>query len=259
MQDLSLCLLQADLYWHNPEANRAMMEEMLWQLEEKVDVVILPEMFTTGFTMEADRWAEPMNLHTFKWMKQMAAQLDALVLGSYIVKGSGGYFNRLVWMQPDGDYATYDKRHLFRMANEDKHYQAGSSHLIRNWRGWNICPLICYDLRFPVWSRNVNLAYDVLIYLANWPAARVVAWDVLLQARAIENLSYAIGVNRIGEDGLGIPYNGHSAVCDPKGSYILEPQMEQGIFIAKLSGQMLKAYRQKFPAHHDADRFNLEY
>jgi predicted amidohydrolase len=257
MQDLTLALIQADLHWHNPEANRAMLEEMIWTLDVKVDVMVLPEMFTTGFTMQADSFAEPMNLHTFKWMKQMAAQTDALVLGSYIVKDSGGYFNRLIWMQPDGAWYAYDKRHLFRMAQEHEHFSAGNTRLVQSWKGWNICPLICYDLRFPVWSRNVNLEYDLLVYVANWPEPRVNAWDILLQARAVENLSYVAGVNRVGADGHEIPYCGHSAIIDFKGHYLLEPQKKEGVFLNTLSASSLKDYRRKFPAHHDADRFSL--
>lgn len=257
MQDLNLALIQADLHWHNPQANRSMLEEMIWTMDTKADVIVLPEMFTTGFTMQADSFAEPMNLHTFKWMKQIAAQTDALVLGSYIVKESGGYFNRLIWMQPDGTWHSYDKRHLFRMAAEHEHYEAGKTKLVKTWKGWNICPLVCYDLRFPVWSRNVNLEYDLLIYVANWPEPRVSAWDILLQARAVENLSYVVGVNRVGLDGHGIPYCGHSAVVDPKGQYLLEPQKKEGAFITSISASSLQEYRRKFPAHHDADRFSL--
>jgi predicted amidohydrolase len=257
MQDLTLALVQADLYWHNPEANRGMLEEMIWSMEERADVIILPEMFTTGFTMEADSFAEPMNLHTFKWMKQMAAQTNALVLGSYIVKDGGGYFNRLMWMQPDGHWQSYDKRHLFRMAGEHEHYSPGSKKLIGKWKGWNICPLICYDLRFPVWSRNVHLEYDLLLYVANWPEPRIGAWDILLKARAIENLCFVAGVNRVGVDGLGVNYCGHSAVIDPKGREIIQAHASKGVWITRLSGGELEDYRAKFPAHFDADSFNL--
>ncbi|NVJ46894.1 MAG: nitrilase family protein, partial [Cytophagia bacterium] len=162
MQNLKLALIQSDIHWHEIGANLAMFEEKIWQVTEPVDVILLPEMFQTGFTMNHDGLAEPMKFNTFKWMKQMAAQKNAVVCGSYIVKEAGKVFNRLLWMQPDGEYFTYDKRHLFRMANEHRHFNMGSEKLIVEWRGWKICPMVCYDLRFPVWSRNVNLEYDLL-------------------------------------------------------------------------------------------------
>ncbi len=258
MQDLTITLLQADLHWHQADANRAMFEEKIWQLPNAGDVIVLPEMFTTGFTMEGEKWAEPMNLTTFKWMRQMAAQTEALLLGSYIVNDGGRIYNRLIWMQPDGQFHTYDKRHLFRMANEDKHYSAGKERLIAEWKGWKICPLICYDLRFPVWSRNSKLEYDLLLYVANWPQARVSAWDALLKARAIENLCYTAGVNRIGADGNDIPYNGHSAIIDPKGNYLAEPTGNEGFIQVSLPADDLISYREKFPAHLDADSFHLD-
>jgi predicted amidohydrolase len=258
MQDLRISLVQTDLHWHNPEANRAMLEEKIWNHNLQTDVIILPEMFTTGFTMEAEKWAEPMNLHTFKWMRQMASQTGALLLGSIIVKNGGRYVNRLLWLQPDGLFHFYDKRHLFRMANEDRYYSKGDERLIGSWKGWKICPLICYDLRFPVWSRNVGLEYDLLVYVANWPELRITAWDALLRARAIENLAYVAGVNRVGLDGKGIPYVGHSAVIDPKGLYLLPPQHADTIFNITLSGEELLKFREKFPAQLDADEFELK-
>ncbi|HEX8040391.1 MAG TPA: nitrilase-related carbon-nitrogen hydrolase, partial [Chryseosolibacter sp.] len=206
MQDLKVTLIQSDLHWEDIEANLAMFEEKVWQIGNTTDVIVLPEMFTTGFTMAAQKLAEHMNMRTFKWMKQMADQTGALMLGSYIVRVHDKYFNRLLWMEPGGNFKTYDKRHLFRMAGENKVYSPGESLLIGTWKGWRICPLVCYDLRFPVWSRNRwdarnhRLNYDLLVYVANWPTTRIGAWDILLRARAIENLSYAVGVNRIGQD-----------------------------------------------------------
>ncbi|HEX5170385.1 MAG TPA: nitrilase-related carbon-nitrogen hydrolase, partial [Cyclobacteriaceae bacterium] len=203
MHDLKVTIIQSDLHWEDIGANLAMFEEKIWRINANTDVIILPEMFTTGFTMGASRMAEMMNMRTTKWMRQMADQTGALILGSFIANVHERYFNRLLWMEPGGHYKTYDKRHLFRMANEHKTYSAGESVLIGSWKGWRICPLVCYDLRFPVWSRNTfeitsrRLAYDLLIYIANWPTIRIDAWDALLKARAIENLSYTIGVNRV--------------------------------------------------------------
>lgn len=258
MQNLKLALIQSDIHWHEIGANLAMFEEKIWQITEPVDVILLPEMFQTGFTMNHDGLAEPMNFNTLKWMKQMAAQKNAVVCGSYIVKEAGKVFNRLLWMQPDGEYFTYDKRHLFRMANEHKHFNMGSEKLIVEWRGWKICPMVCYDLRFPVWSRNVNLEYDLLIYVANWPAVRVNAWDTLLEARAIENVSYSVGLNRVGKDGVDIDYSGHSAAYSPKGEQLAFSEQEE-ILIIEFSKENLDSFREKFPAQLDADRFEIKH
>jgi omega-amidase len=258
MQDLTISLVQSNLHWQDIGANLAMFEEKIWALSGKTDVIVLPEMFSTGFTMHGESLAEPMNSRSFKWMKQMAAQTKALILGSYIVKEGGEMFNRLIWMQPDGKYYHYDKRHLFRMAEEHKHYSAGTKPLIAEWKGWKICPLICYDLRFPVWCRNVDNAFDLQLFVANWPQVRVSAWDALLKARAIENLSYVIGVNRVGDDGNGISYNGHSAVIDPKGNYLSGPLEKDEIQSITLSMTELKEFREKFPTHLDADKFIIK-
>ncbi|HSZ72387.1 MAG TPA: amidohydrolase [Cytophagaceae bacterium] len=258
MQDLKLALVQTDLHWEDPTANRSMLEEKIWQLKEHVDVIVLPEMFTTGFTMKAAQHAEGMNLHTSRWMKQMAAQTNAAICGSYIVKENGTFYNRLLWMFPDGTFHTYDKRHLFRMAGEHDVFGAGREKLIVEWKGWKICPLVCYDLRFPVWSRNVANAYDVLIYVANWPQARVKAWSTLLKARAIENISYVVGVNRTGIDGHDIPYNGASACIDFKGDTLWELEDTEGIEVCTLSAEALLQFREKFPAWKDADQFNIQ-
>ena len=255
---MNITLLQTDLHWQDPVANRAMLEEKLFTLPEPTDLIVLPEMFTTGFTMDARAVAEPMNLTTFRWLRQMAAQTNAVVTGSYVVLENGGYYNRLLWMEPDGQFAHYDKRHLFRMAGEDGVYTAGTSRLVRTWRGWRICPLICYDLRFPVWSRNRQiepdkLDYDLLLYVANWPAARQAPWDTLLQARAIENLSYVAGVNRVGEDGNGNSYLGGSALIDFKGDVLFRQYDTEAIHQQTLSLDDLQGYRAKFPAYLDAD------
>lgn len=255
---LIITLIQTELFWHNPVANRAMLEEKIWQINQPTDIIILPEMFTTGFTMHAKDWAEPMNLHTFKWLEQMAAQSKAAVVGSYIVQEDGKFFNRLVWMFPDRSFQTYDKRHLFRMAEEHKTFSAGQNPLLVEWKGWKIMPLVCYDLRFPVWSRNVNLSYDLLIYVANWPKARRSAWNTLLAARAIENLCYTVGVNRVGEDGNNIPYAGDSAIYDFKGQALFHQEGEEIIQTNTLSHQDLEEYREKFPAYLDADSFHIK-
>ena len=263
---MNITLLQTELYWHDPVANRAMLEEQIAALPQSTDLIVLPEMFTTGFTMDAPAVAEPANLTTLRWLRQMAAQTGAVVTGSYVVreKGPSGtqYANRLIWMQPDGQYDVYDKRHLFRMAGEDGIYTAGQQRIIKTWKGWRICPLICYDLRFPVFSRNVSdadesFAYDLLLYVANWPAVRRHAWNVLLQARAIENLCYVAGVNRVGTDGNGHAYSGDSALINFKGEVLFQ-QVDQAVAHQQtLSLDELNAFRQAFPANLDADAFSL--
>ncbi len=264
MQDLKITLIQSDLHWEDIEANLAMFEEKVWQIGNTTDVIVLPEMFTTGFTMAAPKLAEFMNMRTFKWMKQMADQTGALMLGSYIVSVRERYYNRLLWMEPGGNFKTYDKRHLFRMGDEHKIFSAGESLLVGTWKGWRICPLVCYDLRFPVWSRNrydaqsQKLNYDVAIYVANWPTTRIDAWDTLLKARAIENMSYVVGVNRIGQDGNGVEYNGHSCVVSPKGEYIYTNEGTESTRTVDLSSNSLEAFRYRFPTFMDADDFEVE-
>ncbi|MCS6973505.1 MAG: amidohydrolase [Cyclobacteriaceae bacterium] len=265
MENLRITLIQTELYWEDRTANLSSLEEKIWRIGQETDVIVLPEMFTTGFTMNAKKLAEPLNLHTFKWMKQMAAQTGALMLGSYIAGEDGKFYNRLLWMQPDGKFFTYDKRHLFRMADEHRTYSAGQKRLTAEWKGWRICPLICYDLRFPVWSRNVyrsdlnRMDYDVLIYVANWPAARVQAWDALLKARAVENLCYAAGVNRVGQDGNGIEYNGHSAIYGPRAETLAWETNREVSVTVELNAEDLLTYREKFPAWRDADNFQLNF
>jgi len=265
MKDLQLALLQSNLHWQNIDANLAMFEEQLWQLPAgSTDLIVLPEMFSTGFTMDAAPLAEPMNSKTFRWLKQQAAQFKAVVTGSFIVKEQQRYYNRLVWMRPDGTFSTYDKRHLFRMAQEHQTYTAGGQRLVETLHGWRICPLICYDLRFPVWSRNqlegsVEMAFDVLLYVANWPAARVQAWDVLLQARAIENLCYVAGVNRTGQDGNEVAYNGHTVALDFKGQALAAAhESHEAVLQVTFSAGALNAFRQKFPANQDMDRYLIQ-
>jgi len=263
MENISVALVQTDLYWQDRGANLAMLEEKLWQLQGKVDLIILPEMFPTGFSMNAEILAEPMNYTTTKWLKQMASQTKAVVTGSVIIKEDKNYYNRLLWVDPNGEVSHYDKRHLFRMAKEDHHYSMGHENLILNLKGWKILPQVCYDLRFPVWSRNKpnsqgGMDYDLVFYIASWPAARDRAWDILLKARAVENLCYSIGVNRIGEDGNGVAYSGHSGAYDFKGDTLAFSEDKEEIMIVELDKEALGRYREKFPAWMDADKFELK-
>jgi omega-amidase len=269
MQDLSVTVIQTSLYWENPTANLANLEEKIATISTQPDLIILPEMFTTGFTMNVKKVAEPMNLTTFKWMRQQAKQTGAVITGSYIVKDGEKYYNRLLWMRPDGTFEQYDKRHLFRMGGEHNHYAQGTERLIVELKGWKICPLICYDLRFPVWSRNsimnnpvlstknIELNYDLLIYVANWPSARSQVWDTLLQARALENQSYCIGVNRVGLDEMGLNYSGNSAIIDFKGNQLFYQKDTEVISNQILSKKELNDFRTKFPAYLDADEFEI--
>ncbi|WP_194975199.1 amidohydrolase [Aquiflexum lacus] len=259
---LRIALVQTDLYWKNKIANMAMLEEKIMNLDQVVDLIILPEMFTTGFTMDTQEVSEPMNLDTTRWLKQMAAQSNAVVTGSIIINDSGKYYNRLLWVAPDGEIDSYDKRHLFRMANEEAHFDMGTTKKVFQWKGWKIMPQICYDLRFPVWSRNrveeSDMEYDLLFYVASWPSPRINAWDILLKARAVENLCYSLGVNRIGKDGNDVPYCGHSAAYNYKGERLSFADEKEDILIVELNLDALRDYRTKFPAWMDGDQFQLK-
>ncbi|MDM8529624.1 amidohydrolase [Anaerolineales bacterium HSG25] len=257
MENLTLTIVQSHLHWHNPSKNRAMFEQILTGLNQPTDLVILPEMFSTGFTMQPETCAEPMSGSTVAWMRDMAAQHNIVLTGSLVIEADGQHFNRLIWMPPDGQFVSYDKRHLFRMANEHDHYQDGQSRLITELKGWRICPLICYDLRFPVWSRNHPQVYDLLIYVANWPAKRRSAWQALLKARAIENLAYVVGVNRVGEDGNGIAYNGDSVALTYLGEEIVSGAYQPLLTNVTLNYEVLTQYRASFPAYLDADSFEI--
>lgn len=256
MQDLTVTLIQTALHWENKEKNLSMFTDKLNTITSATDVVLLPEMFTTGFSMQSAALAEDMNGPTVQWMKEQAARLNAVVCGSFIAKENNCYYNRLLWMQPDGTYHTYDKRHLFRMGDEQQHYSAGDKRLLVEWKGWRICPMVCYDLRFPVWVRNRN-EYDVLLFVANWPERRAAHWKLLLQARAVENLSYCLGVNRVGEDGNGIYHSGDSSVFSARGEQLWQQSHEEEIKTITLSKQDLLDYRKVFPAQLDADEFEL--
>lgn len=257
-KELKISIIQTDLIWENPQANRDKFTMLLKQLNEKTDIAILPEMFTTSFAMNPERLAEPATGDTLLWMQTTANELGFAICGSIMVKENDLYFNRFYFVEPNGKFHTYNKRHLFRMMDEHSHYQAGNERVILNYLGWRIMPQICYDLRFPVWSRNQD-DYDLLIYVANFPTARQMAWNKLLPARAIENLCYVAAVNRIGTDGNGIPFSGDSQVIDPKGKIVLETENnKETVATLSLSLKELNDYRAKFPAHLDADNFTLE-
>lgn len=219
MQPLEVTIIQADLVWENPLANRKFFEKEIKNISNKVDLIVLPEMFTTGFTMNASTIAEKMNGNTINWMQQLAKEKNAAITGSIVITENDRFYNRLLFVFPSGKIEHYDKRHTFTLAGENKEYTAGKDKLIANYKGWKICPLICYDLRFPVWARNIE-NYDLLLYVANWPKQRIAAWDTLLQARAIENMSYVIGVNRVGKDANNYEYPGNSAIVDCLGKVI---------------------------------------
>ena len=255
--DLQLALIQTALVWQDPAANRAQFEPLLEQARG-VDLIVLPEMFSTGFSMQSAELAEAEDGPTTTWLREQAQRLGAVVCGSLIIQAAdGSYRNRLLWARPDGTLAHYDKRHLFRMAGEHQHYAAGAEQVVLQLNGWRVRPLICYDLRFPVWSRDAG-GTDLLLYTANWPAARRHHWNRLLPARAIENLCYVAAVNRVGEDGKGHAYSGDSQVLDFQGESLLAAHDVDGVFRVSLSAAELATYRQRFPAHLDADSFVLE-
>ncbi|MGQ7956556.1 amidohydrolase [Pseudomonas sp. SP16.1] len=254
--DLELALIQTSLAWHDPAANRAHFQALLEQARG-ADLVILPEMFSTGFSMHSAELAEAEDGPTTAWLREQAQRVGATICGSLIIQAAdGSYRNRLLWARPDGSLAHYDKRHLFRMAGEHKHYSAGETQVLLELKGWRVRPLICYDLRFPVWSRDAG-GTDLLLYTANWPGARRQHWNRLLPARAIENLCYVAAVNRVGEDGKGHAYTGDSQVLDFQGEPLLAAEAGDGVFRVTLGAGALAAYRERFPAHLDADGFAL--
>ena len=243
--ELKIALIQADLVWENPIQNRINFSEKINSISEAFDLIILPEMFTSGFTMNAEKIAETMDGETVTWLKKIAKEKDAAITGSIVINAHGNYFNRCFFVEPDGTISTYDKRHTFTLAGEDKVYQAGSKRLIIDYKGWKICPLVCYDLRFPVWARNTE-NYDLLIYVANWPKPRIAAWEALLKARAVENMSYCIGVNRVGLDASNYEYSGSSAVYNVLGEKLSDiPIGKEHIEILILEKNHIKKYREK--------------
>lgn len=256
---MKIALFQIDLFWENPEKNRFSIEEKLKNLAQDTDIVVLPEMFDTGFSMNPFLLAENRQEDAALWLQEMAKKYDILICGSLIIAENGKYFNRFWAVAAEGILAQYDKKHLFSMAQENIHYAAGNEKIIFDYKDWKIRPLICYDLRFPIWSRNHfdavgNADYDLLLYVANWPERRVQHWEKLLQARAIENQAYTIGVNRVGTDGNGIFYTGSSMAVDFLGNVLCENKIgDEVILYANLVKDELSMYREKFPAWKDAD------
>jgi predicted amidohydrolase len=253
---MKVALIQMNIIWENPNENRRFLDEKINYLSEKIDLIILPEMFTSGFTMTPNLVAETMNGETTLWLKNLAKAKNCAITGSLIITEDGNFYNRMVFVFPNGEMKHYDKKHLFTLAGEDKVYTSGNEKVIVNYNNWKICLQICYDLRFPVFSRNTE-NYDLLIYVASWPKVRINAWDILLKARAVENLSYTIGVNRIGTDNNNLEYIGHSQITDELGNFIIEPIENEGVFIATLDKNKILETRNKLNFLSDKDVFNL--
>jgi len=261
-KELAVTFLQLDLVWEDSHANMAVIEEQLARHKSKSDLIVLPEMFTSGFTMNPENIAEAPQTNTYKWMRMIADQKQAAVMGSYVIKEKGGFYNRLLVVFPGGKSMSYDKRHLF-IKGEDAKYQQGNSRLIFEWKGWKIHPLICYDLRFPVWSRSKisddsPYEYDLLVYVANWPSARVFAWNTLLKARAIENQSYCIGVNRVGDDPNSLTYPGQSVAVNFLGEELYNCGDKVDINTVILDRQSLVDFRDQLPFQLDSDNFSIQ-
>ena len=275
MQPLNVALIQTSTHWHNPEANRALFEAQFEQLPSHTDLVVLPEMFSTGFSMASEQIAETMQGSTVLWLTEQAQLRDMVICGSLVIVEDGSFYNRFVWVTPTGDITTYDKRHLFRMAGEHEYYASGGRKIVVELKGWRICPMVCYDLRFPAWFRNQMrttsaespvstampengaLEYDVLICVANWPAARSAAWRTLLGARAIENQCYVLAVNIVGTDGNGVIYSGESSIIDPAGEVLLHNSGDTQVLQHQLEFSSVETLRNQFPVWQDADPFEL--
>ncbi len=262
MSSLNFTLVQTSLFWEDKTANLEMLEKKILAFAPGSQVVVLPEMFSTGFSMNAEKLAEKMDGPSVSWMKKMAAAKKIILTGSLIIEEEGLYYNRLLWVLPNGEVGFYNKRHLFAYAQEDQHYAQGTNRFIASVNGWKINLMVCYDLRFPVWARQQideekNFEYDVLVYVANWPERRNLAWKTLLQARAIENQCYVIGVNRVGNDGKDIYYSGDSMVIDPLGNILYQKAHEEDLFTIGLDKESLESTRMKFPFIKDADQFNI--
>lgn len=254
---LTAALVQSPLVWEDARANRAFFREKIDAISQPVDLIVLPEMFSTGFTMEPANVAETMNGKTVKWLKAIATEKNCAITGSLVIKSGAKYCNRLLFVHPTGEIQHYDKRHLFSLSGEDKTYTAGKKRLVVDYKGFRICPLICYDLRFPAFSRNTEY-FDLLVYVANWPLARITAWDALLKARAIENMSYVIGVNRTGQDVNGHEYPGHSQALDFMGEYLVSAWENEGVFVAAFDKKPLLEVRQKLSFLEDRDAITVK-
>ena len=257
MNTLKITTFQAYLFWENIDKNLQNLGLRLSSIREKTDLIVLPEMFSTGFSMNPEAHAEAMDGKTMNWMLQQAKKFNCVITGSIIIKEDEKYFNRLIWMRPDGSYEYYDKRHLFGLGEEDKHYSSGDRKLFVELHGWKICPIICYDLRFPVWLRNKDEEYDMLLIVANWPERRSLHWRTLIPARAIENQSFVVAVNRVGNDGNEIYHSGDSMCIDPNGNVIYYKPNDEDLYTFSINKEDLITARQSFPFLKDADKFEL--
>lgn len=253
---MKIALFNTTLVWENPAENRTNFEQKINAITEEIDLIVLPEMFTSGFTMNSKKVAETMQGETVSLLIKLAKTKNCAITGSLVITENNNYYNRLLFVFPDGKIEFYDKRHLFTLAGEDIVYTSGKEKLIITYKGFKICPLICYDLRFPVFARNVE-NYDLLLYVANWPKTRVNAWDILLKARAVENMSYVIGVNRIGNDNNNLEYVGHTQAIDFLGNYLVEPQENEGVFIVEIDKEKQDETRSKLAFLNDKDEFEL--
>ena len=257
-KELNIVAIQANLTWGNPEKNRLYFEQVINKLTLNTNLVVLPEMFSTGFTMKPSSVSETMNGATVSWMINMAKTHNIGIIGSMVIQENNQYFNRAIFVHPSGSLEIYDKRHLFSLAGEDRQYTPGTNRIVIQFKGWRICPFICYDLRFPVWSRNTD-NYDVLLFMANWPIPRIDAWDTLLKARAIENMSYCIGVNRIGEDENGYQYNGHTSAYNFLGEKVASTaEGNEDVLHCEISKTKLDEFRQKLNFLKDQDSFKIQ-
>ena len=267
MATLTITVIQTNIHWENKPANLQMLQEKIRGIGERTEVIVLPEMFSTGFSMKPAQLAETTDGETVRWMKRIASENKVILTGSLIISENARYYNRLIWAQPDGMVFHYDKRHRFAFAGEDKHYTAGNKRIIASVKGWKINLQVCYDLRFPVWSRQSlhrlsgnNLKspeYDLLLYVANWPERRIQPWRMLLQARAIENQSYVVGVNRVGDDGNGIYHSGDSMIVDPMGEILYHCRDKEDVFTISLDKEKLDIIREKLPFWRDGDDFSI--
>lgn len=253
---MKTALIQTNIIWENPSENRRILEEKINAITEAVDLIILPEMFTSGFTMQPNLVAETMNGSTISWLQNISKFKNCAITGSLIIAENENFYNRMVFVFPNGKIQHYDKKHLFTLAGEDKVYTSGNEKVVVNYNNWKICLQVCYDLRFPVFSRNTE-NYDMIIYVASWPKTRTNAWDILLKARAVENLSYVIGVNRIGTDNNDFEYIGHSQIIDELGNFIIEPTENEGVFMANLDKNKMLETRNKLNFLNDKDAFNF--
>ena len=257
-KELNIVAIQANLTWGNPEKNRLYFEQVINKLTSNTNLVVLPEMFSTGFTMKPSSVSETMNGATVSWMINMAKTHNIGIIGSMVIQENNQYFNRAIFVHPSGSLEIYDKRHLFSLAGEDRQYTPGTNRIVIQFKGWRICPFICYDLRFPVWSRNTD-NYDLLLFMANWPIPRIDAWDTLLKARAIENMSYCIGVNRIGEDENGYQYNGHTSAYNFLGEKVASTaEGNEDVLHCEISKTKLDEFRQKLNFLKDQDSFKIQ-